>query len=468
MGHAFAKVKRMNWDVAAYRDLINGTGFICNEPGQIDLDGETKKTFNGPQSPRFGIPSTNDEDSIASCRCACKVGGFRGEMFRGEICPICGEEVKERDIDLDITAWVPFGKNKIINPYYYQLLIKAIGKNFPDIVKLKQRVDRDGKVTAVNANEIEEKPSSPFVGMGITKFMEEYNTVLEYFKVKKKNKIEELNWLQKNKNSVFTSFCPIYTPVLRPQSATTDTLYYTGIDKQINPLIKLSIDLMDCEEIEKNMILDKIQYRVNNMWEYNFSLINGKEGFIRDKLLGGQLNYSARNVICPDPTLTNDEISVSYQTFRILARDLIIYNLMRQDHILLSKAYIRWKKSYKFDKYIYEIMKFILKKYEPMILLNRNPTLNFYSMLRLKIRDVKPDDMDYTLSVSLGILPGLNADFDGDILNMFLLSTKEVKYLFRKFSPTERMIIDRATGLLNSNFAIEKSQLIDLYHFATL
>lgn len=32
----------------------------------------------------------------------------------------------------------------------------------------------------------------------------------------------------------------------------------------------------------------------------------------------------------------------------------------------------------------------------------------------MKIREVKPDDRDYALSVPLSILPGLNADFDGD------------------------------------------------------
>ena len=57
---------------------------------------------------------------------------------------------------------------------------------------------------------------------------------------------------------------------------------------------------------------------------------------------------------------------------------------------------------------------FIVKKDKPMVLINRNPTLNFYSMLLMKIRQVKHDGDDYTLSVGLSILPGLNADFDGD------------------------------------------------------
>ena len=45
---------------------------------------------------------------------------------------------------------------------------------------------------------------------------------------------------------------------------------------------------------------------------------------------------------------------------------------------------------------------------------------NYYSMLLMKIRTVKKDVTDFTMSIPLSILPGLNADFDGDeyILNV--------------------------------------------------
>ena len=65
-------------------------------------------------------------------------------------------------------------------------------------------------------------------------------------------------------------------------------------------------------------------------------------------------------------------------------------------------------------------------------------------------------------------MPGLNADFDGDILNIIGLMDKSLIYMFRKFDPIRRMIVDRDSGLLNSYFTINKGQLIDLYHFCTL
>ena len=79
-------------------------------------------------------------------------------------------------------------------------------------------------------------------------------------------------------------------------------------------------------------------------------------------------------------------------------------------NISLADAYARWKSAYKMDEYVYNIMNYIIQKEHPRILLNRNPTINLYSMLMLKIRRVKKDWKRTTLSVPLYILPGLNAD----------------------------------------------------------
>jgi hypothetical protein len=79
-------------------------------------------------------------------------------------------------------------------------------------------------------------------------------------------------------------------------------------------------------------------------------------------------------------------------------------------NISLSDAYMMWKDAYKKDDYVLSIMNYIVKKEKPRILLNRNPTINLYSMLMLRIRRVKDDWKRTTLSVPLFILAGLNAD----------------------------------------------------------
>lgn len=102
---------------------------------------------------------------------------------------------------------------------------------------------------------------------------------------------------------------------------------------------------------------------------------------------------------------------MSYHTFLELFRETIIRYIMVTEGCLFSESYRQWNEAkIQFSEKIYSIMCYIIDKEKPKILLNRNPTLNYYSMLLLNIRKVKRDFDDYTLSVPLAVLPGLNAD----------------------------------------------------------
>ena len=299
MGKQIVRVKKVSWDILFYKDLMDGTGFIISEPAQVKIDKDKKKALYGPQSPLYGTSYEDEQAFIERFRCEC--GRFKGRQFEGETCPFCGTKITSKGNDIKITGWICTGENnKFIVPYWYEKLQKAIGKKiFPDIVTCKQRVDTDGHRSKYVPDE-NTQPLSPYSGIGIEEFMNQYDNILTYFQGVKKNKYDELQYLKENKSKVFASHVPIYSTLLRPQSITSDTFYYNSIDREINPLFTLSENIKDCNDIEKPFILQRIQERVNKMFEYNFELLNGKEGFIRDKLLGGSLNFSSRNVIIPD------------------------------------------------------------------------------------------------------------------------------------------------------------------------
>ena len=65
----------------------------------------------------------------------------------------------------------------------------------------------------------------------------------------------------------------------------------------------------------------------------------------------------------------------------------------------------------------------------------------------MKIRRVKPDSSDLSLAIPSAILPGLNADFDGDVLNTLSLPKEEVAEWFDGFSP-ENMLINRVDNTI--------------------
>lgn len=289
---------RLNWDVEFYTDIMNGTGFEITEPAEVSLDGSKEKSLYGPQSPLYGTTYSDEQAFIERYRCDC--GAFTSRQFEGEICPICHTKIEYKDADINVTGWISLGDNRVINPLYYRLLQQAIGNNvFSDIVNAKYKITTDGKRERPTEEDVDYKPSSPYAGIGTDEFFKNYENILIYFKSIKKNKASNIDRLLKEKRCVFTSHIPIYSTLLRPQSVTSDTFYYGSLDKIINTLFRLSENIKNCIDVERDYILSRIQKKVNDMWEVNFNLLNGKEGFIRGQLLGGSLNYTSRkNIAC--------------------------------------------------------------------------------------------------------------------------------------------------------------------------
>jgi DNA-directed RNA polymerase beta' subunit len=413
MGKQHVIMRRLNWDVQFYKDLLVGNGFQIIEPSGVSIDGMKKKSMYGANSPLYGTNYEDEQAFIERYRCSC--GEFVGRQFEGEECPICHTKVEYKSSNINITGWISLGTSRIINPYYFNVLQNAIGKNvFLEMIFAKYIVTTDGMRTKLSADKLETEPLSKYSYIGIDEFFNNFEEIIEYFKAKKKNKVDTFDLLLNQKRAVFTSHIPVYSTMLRPQSVTSDTFYFGGIDKIINTLYSLSEYLKNCVDIEEDYILQRIQTKVNKMWDMNLEMINGKEGWIRQELLGGSINYSSRNVILPDPTLHDNEIDISYNTFLELFKYKIIYYLMKLDNTSLSRAYDEWKNAFMYDEKVYQVMCFVLEKEQPRLIINRNPTLNYYSMLLMKIRTIKKDVTDYTLSIPLSILPGLNADFDGD------------------------------------------------------
>lgn len=289
MGKQLVKITRLNWDIEFLKDIINNNGFIISEPATFQLDDTKQKSLYGARSILYG---TNYEDETAFIeRYRCKCGEFKGKLFEGEECPLCHTKVEFKDSNIEFTGWISLGDNYILNPYYYNRLCDCIGKQVvPDIVNTKTIVDVDGNMRLATAEELqEEKPKHPFVGIGLIEFRKRFEEIMEYFKVKKKKKENEINRILNEKSSVFCSHIPIYSTLLRPQSSTSDTYYFNSIDKHINPLFSLSEKVKNAEEIDRHFILGRIQQRVNALWNENFELLNGKEGLIRGQILGGSL-----------------------------------------------------------------------------------------------------------------------------------------------------------------------------------
>lgn len=289
MGKQLVRLTRLNWDQEYLMDIYKGNGFLITEPAIFQLDESKQKSLYGAKSPLYG---TNYEDETAFIeRYRCQCGEYKGKLFENMECPLCHTKVKYEDINIQFTGWISLGNNFIINPYWYNLMDKCLGKDVLDeIVTAKTSVDVDGHLRIARPDEWDCKASHPYAGIGLIEFRKRFEEIMKYFRGIKKKKESEFDTIIGSSSSVFASKIPIYSTFLRPQSTTCDSFYYNSIDKQINPLFNLSEKIKSAEEIDKIVILDRMQKRANAMWDENFSLLNGKEGWIRGQLLGGSLN----------------------------------------------------------------------------------------------------------------------------------------------------------------------------------
>ena len=80
-------------------------------------------------------------------------------------------------------------------------------------------------------------------------------------------------------------------------------------------------------------------------------------------------------------------------------------------------------------------------------------------MFCVGISDNDPDN--YTMEIPLMILKGLNADFDGDTLNIVLLINDDLKEAANVvFNPRNAMHISRNDGRMNSYYGLSKDVLV--------
>ena len=87
----------------------------------------------------------------------------------------------------------------------------------------------------------------------------------------------------------------------------------------------------------------------------------------------------------------------------------------------------------------------------------------------MKVVGITENYDNMTMSLPVQILDKLNADFDGDNLNIYSLKTNDLKRKFdRILNPAKSMFISRNNGLLDPQNFLKKDQMIGLHQFCAI
>ncbi len=188
--------------------------------------------------------------------------------------------------------------------------------------------------------------------------------------------------------------------------------------------------------------------------------LKSKEGRIRGNLMGKRVNYSARSVITPDPTLDIDELGVPMQvatnlTYPEYVTDFnkdYLYKLLRNGPKVHPgvKTIIQFTPSGNpITRHLDNIdtSKIELKNGDIVnrhlqdgdsVLFNRQPSLHRMSMMCHRARIMK---VGSTFRLNVNVTTPYNADFDGDEMNMHVPQSIQSKIELRTLAWVPNQII---------------------------
>ena len=193
--------------------------------------------------------------------------------------------------------------------------------------------------------------------------------------------------------------------------------------------------------------------------------LRGKDGRIRGNLMGKRVDFSARTVITPDPSLGIGELGVPLKIAKTttIPETVTSNNIARLQRLVgrgvdnYPGANYVFTKGSRYPIYLkYRAGNMINLKYGDIVerhlidgdivLLNRQPTLHKLSMMGHKVK-VVDDSRLLTFRLSLSATTPYNADFDGDEMNILIPQCIQSKVEVKKIASVRNQIVTPATSI---------------------
>ena len=166
--------------------------------------------------------------------------------------------------------------------------------------------------------------------------------------------------------------------------------------------------------------------------------LSGKEGILRKLCLGKRVDYSARSVISPGPSLALDQVGLPVEIALVLFKPFLLSSLLKQGYDLEKANRLLLEN----DPQIFPFLQQTIQNFP--ILLNRAPTLH-----RLSIQGFQPVlVLEKTIQLHPLVTIAFNADFDGDQMAIHLPLTKKSRTEIQERAMADSQIFDPKNGFL--------------------
>lgn len=479
-GNYETRLERINLDEEMAKDMAKGKGFLIKDPPPLN---KALSRTDSIYSEKF-MKTLQDPDAFSD-RYSCKCGETQGRDYKDMICPKCHTKVRFVGDDFEIFGYIVIKEPyHIIHPNLFKVLSKYFGPStFESIIEPEVDLDENGNPVnrftdgyvykKQQKRKYSKKPAksdTTYAGTGMMGFYEKFDEILEYYHTKfKKKKEEYYNDIIANRDMIFTHSIPVYSTGLRPFKVEGDRFTFEGTNALFNIMAKLASsinnDAMSIYRNEKyrNTLLYQLQDRYNSLYKEIEKILANKKGMIQN-LIGRRCGFTSRSIIVPDPKLRSDEIKLSYHTLIELFQQTIINILVKTYNIGYADAYMRFFHAQLVpDKRIYDIINNLIKVSNGIpMLVNRNPTINYGSIMALRCIGISEGPDNYTMCMPLRILSPFAADFDGDCLTIMHIPNREFwESALECFNPRNAMLISHNDGKFNGQLNVFKDTVIN-------
>lgn len=400
--------------------------------------------------------STYYEGDTMSTVPTCSCGETTGEYNTGVQCPECLTVCEPpTSATLESTLWMrsPNGVADLINPVMWYMInehFKVSG------FRLAQWIADAGYKPKVRTPKEFRVLEAANLQRGYNYFVQNFDAIMTVLfsiktiaKSKSKNHAELIELITLNRHKVFSKYLPLPNrSILIIEGSTTskwvDMLVVAAIDA-IQTIT--SIDAFpDAQQIPAYnfqtdiptvmpRVVDNLTQRgkenrtikaINNLSvfqkKYYGDAVAAKKGLYRKQIYGTRAHFSARAVIS---SITNrhkyDEIYIPWPVAMGLLRIHIMNKLSKRGYTTIEAISKLNSSVQRYDEVIDTIFNELIAESPygglPCIL-QRNPSLERGSAQLVRITKIKNTMNDPTISMSILIVKGLSADFDGDALNL--------------------------------------------------
>ena len=382
----------------------------------------------------------------------CDCGALKGEYNVGLECDNCHTlclSVTERPLESILWIAAPKGVEALINPEVWIILSEALTVSGTNI--FEWLVNPIYKVPADKEPPQLKKLRESGVKRGINHFYHHFDEIMEYLvsarivrKQKVKKRDELLQFIQENRHKIFSKHIPIPSKLAFITEKTPMGVYAdTSMTPAVDAIRTVSSIENGITSLNDRFRQGRAMQAISKLAEYYQTFftdsLGPKSGWFRKHVFGSRLHFSFRAVISSlSRAHVYDECHLPWSLSVMFFKIHLISKLQKRGYTPNECIKFLYEHTLKYHPLLDELFKELIDE-SPAggipIILQRNPTLTRLSAQRLRVTHIKQQPEINTVSLSVLVLAGMNADFDGDALNGMLIHDAKTLKRMERLAP---------------------------------